>query len=135
MADKEKTGSELAAQRVRQRKLREKKQREILLQQQNKADTDDKKLIGQLKAAQSQNRTVELRNKVNTAISEGLIESIENQTSARAALRLEALLIDPVKEHNYRTKAMRELKSIMTSYEQYKCHRIMSDDHWGERNL
>ena len=68
MADKEKTGSELAAQRVRQRKLREKKQREILLQQQNKADTDDKKLIGQLKAAQSQNRTVELRNKVKTGL-------------------------------------------------------------------
>ena len=45
-----------------------KKQREILLQQQNKADTDDKKLIGQLKAAQSQNRTVELRNKVKTGL-------------------------------------------------------------------
>jgi len=64
MADKEKTGSELATQRVRQRKLREKKQRQQLVNAQNAVNKDDKKLIGQLKAAQSQNRTVELRNKV-----------------------------------------------------------------------
>lgn len=64
MADKEKTGSELAAQRVRQRKLREKKLRQQVVAQQDAVNKDDKKLIGQLKAAQSQNRTVELRNKV-----------------------------------------------------------------------
>ena len=72
MADKEKTGSELAAQRVRQRKLREKKQRQQLVNAQNAVNKDDKKLIGQLKAAQSQNRTVELRNKVKNIFCEFL---------------------------------------------------------------
>lgn len=79
----------------------------------------------------------------------GRTETIENQPNARSALRLEALLPDPIQERKMRQKAQKEAKKVMNRHEQFhgevlsfakkifllfSVNKIMSDDHWGQRN-
>merc|ERR1712176_649005 len=94
MSNEPKTGPELAALRVKQHK--QKQQRDLLTLKQAKKKSDEKYkescLIGELKAAQSDNRNIRLKDKAFEVISVGRTETIENQPNARSALRLEALL-------------------------------------------
>ena len=79
----------------------------------------------------------------------GRTETIENQPNARSALRLEALLPDPIQERKQRQKAQKEAKKVMNRHDQFhgeaksflseiitlfSVNKIMSDDHWGQRN-
>ena len=78
----------------------------------------------------------------------GRTETIENQPNARSALRLEALLPDPIQERKMRQKAQKEAKKVMNRHDQFHgevfafsqniygilVNKIMTDDHWGQRN-
>jgi len=64
----------------------------------------------------------------------GRTETIENQPNARSALRLEALLPDPIQERKMRQKAQKEAKKVMNRQDQFHVNKIMTDDHWGQRN-
>jgi hypothetical protein len=57
---------------------------------------------------------------VQAAVSNGRVETIENQVSARSALRLEALLKDPIKEHSIKMKNKKELNSIISNNDKYR---------------
>jgi len=133
----QKTGSELAEQRVKRRQRQARKEAEKLRQaklshQEAKVDST---LIGELRAAQSNNRNEKLRDKVYEAISAGRIETMENQPNARSALRLEALLPDPIEEQRTHRKRTRELSRILNRQEQFRVNQIMTDDDWGTRRL
>ena len=49
----------------------------------------------------------------------GRTETIENQPNARSALRLEALLPDPIQERKTRQKAQKEAKKVMNRHDQF----------------
>ena len=49
----------------------------------------------------------------------GRTETIENQPNARSALRLEALLPDPIQERKMRQKAQKEAKKVMNRHDQF----------------
>jgi len=49
----------------------------------------------------------------------GRTETIENQPNARSALRLEALLPDPIQERKMRQKAQKEAKKVMNRQDQF----------------
>ena len=74
---------------------------------------------------------------------------MENQPNARSALRLEALLPDPIEEQRTHRKRTRELSRILNRQEQFRgflavfdqnfnlnlVNQIMTDDDWGTRRL
>jgi len=131
-----KTGPELALLRVKrkQRKMRrdiDKMNKQAKAQEENRIEAS---LIGELKAAQSNNRNAKMKDTVYEAISVGRTETIENQPNARSALRLEALLPDPIQERKMRQKAQKEAKKVMNRHDQFHVNKIMTDDHWGQRN-
>ena len=71
--------------------------------------------------------------KVYAAIASGRTETMASQPNARSALRLEALLPDPIHECHEHQRHQRELKLILNREEQFRVHRIMDDDDWGMR--
>lgn len=133
----QKTGTELAEQRVKrkQRERRREVERLKVAQKEYEKAKVDATLIGELKAAQSNNRTEKLRDKVYEAIALGRTETIENQPNARSALRLEALLPDPIQERKVFKKQKHEMNTIVNREEQFRVNRIMTDDDWGVRRL
>jgi len=58
---------------------------------------------------------------------------MESQPNARSALRLEALLPDPIEEGKEHAQQKRELLNMLNRAEQFRVHRIMDDDDWGTR--
>ena len=58
--------------------------------------------------------------KVYEAISAGRIETMESQPNARSALRLEALLPDPIEEDRAQRKKTKELKLLLNREEQFR---------------
>ena len=65
--------------------------------------------------------------KVYEAIALGRTETIENQPNARSALRLEALLPDPIAERKEHKKQKHELNSIVNREEQFRGQFFLSD--------
>jgi hypothetical protein len=64
MTTEQKTGSELAALRIKQNKRRIWKENEKIRKSMESKSTNDDKLLGQLKAAESNARNVNLREQV-----------------------------------------------------------------------
>merc|ERR1712141_416309 len=134
--NEQKTGPELAELRVkrRRREMRKTNENQIKGKKQKEKQHIEACLIGELKAAQSNSRNNKVKDKAYEAISAGRTETIENQPNARSALRLEALLSDPKEEKKFIRNKTRECKKIMNYEEQFKVHKIMSDDSWGQRS-
>ena len=50
----------------------------------------------------------------------GRTETIENQPNARSALRLEALLPDPLEERKLHSRSNKEVRKIMSRDDQFR---------------
>jgi len=122
MSQSQKTGPELAEQRVKQKQRQYRRELERLktTNLENKTARVDSTLIGELKAAQSNNRNEKLKEKVYAAIASGRTETMESQPNARSALRLEALLPDPIEEGKEHAQQKRELLNMLNRAEQFR---------------